>query len=73
MQGVRQLGKWYVLDSSADARVWTTEPHVIPAWERPKPKCVRPCTQPLIVGEANRVDEVVAALPAAVWRRMTVA
>src|SRR5262249_16951880 len=26
VQGVRQLGKWYVLDSSADARVWTSEP-----------------------------------------------
>ena len=23
VQGVRLLGKWYVLDSSADARVWT--------------------------------------------------
>ena len=32
-----------------------------------------PCTQPLVVGEARRVDEVVAALPAAAWRRLTVA
>ncbi|QDV34391.1 IS701 family transposase [Tautonia plasticadhaerens] len=30
VQGVRQLGKRYVLDSSADARVWTGEPQVIP-------------------------------------------
>jgi SRSO17 transposase len=29
VQGVRLLGKWYVLDSSADARIWTTEPQVV--------------------------------------------
>jgi SRSO17 transposase len=73
VQGVRLLGKWYVLDSSADARVWTTEPQVIPPEERPRPKRGRPCTQPLVVGEARRVDEVVAALPAAAWRKLTVA
>lgn len=73
VQGVRQLGKWYVLDSSADARVWTTEPQVIPPEDRPKPKRGRPCPQPLVIGEARRVDEVVAALPATAWRRLTVA
>lgn len=73
VQGVRLLGKWYVLDSSADARVWTTEPQVIPPEGRPEPKRGRPCTQPLVVGEARRVDEVVAALPASAWRRLTVA
>jgi len=73
VQGVRQLGKWYVLDSSADARVWTTEPRVIPAEERPKPRRGRPYTQPLVIGEARRVDEVIAALPAGAWRRLTVA
>jgi SRSO17 transposase len=73
VQGVRQLEKWYVLDSSADARVWTAEPRVIPADERPKPKRGRPCTQPLVVGEPQRVDEVVAALPAGARRRPTVA
>jgi SRSO17 transposase len=73
VQGVRLLGKWYVLDSSADARVWSTEPRVIQPEDRPKPKRGRPCTQPLVVGEAERVDEVVAALPAAAWRRLTVA
>ncbi len=73
VQGVRELGKWYVLDSSADARVWTAEPRVIPPEQRPRPKRGRPCTQPLVVGEARRVDEVVAALPANAWRRLTVA
>jgi SRSO17 transposase len=74
VQGVRQLGKWYVLDSSADARVWTRPPQVIPAEQRPKAKRGgRPCTQPLVVGEAKRVDEVIAALPEKSWRRLTVA
>ncbi len=31
VRGVRGLGKWYVVDSSADARVWLSEPKVIPA------------------------------------------
>lgn len=73
VQGLRQLGKWYVLDSSADARVWTTEPQVIPPEGRPKPKRGRPCTRALVVGEARRVDEVVAALPATAWHRLIVA
>jgi SRSO17 transposase len=73
VQGVRLLSKWYVLDSSADARVWTVEPRVIPAEQRPRPARGRPPTQPLVVGEARRVDEVVAALPAGAWRRLTVA
>jgi SRSO17 transposase len=72
VRGVRQLGKWYVVDTSADARVWTAEPQVIPAEQRSKPRRGRPCTQPLIVGEAKRVDEVVAALPTKAWRRVTV-
>jgi SRSO17 transposase len=71
VQGVRQLGKWYVLDSSADARVWLEEPRVIPPEERPRRG--RRCTQPLVIGEAKRVDEVAAALPAGAWRRLTVA
>ncbi len=73
VQGVRQLGKWYVVDTSADARVWTEQPQVIPPGQRPRPKRGRPCTQPLVVGVAKRVDEVIAALPAKAWRRVTVA
>jgi SRSO17 transposase len=71
VRGVRQLQKWYVVDSSADARVWTKEPRVIPADERPR-RGGRPCTPPLVEGESRRVDAVVAALPANAWRRMSV-
>jgi SRSO17 transposase len=70
-QGVRALGKWYVLDSSADARVWTAEPTVVPAGR--KPARGRPTTKPRVVPKPVRVDEVVAGLPAGAWRRVTVA
>lgn len=74
VQGVRELGKWYVVDTSADARVWTEEPQVIPAGARPRSQPGgRPCTRPRIVGKPRRVDEVVAALPEAAFRRVVVA
>jgi SRSO17 transposase len=73
VQGVRQLSKWYVVDTGCDTRVWTEEPQVISAEQRAKPKRGRPCTQPLVVGEAKRVDEVIAALPEKAWRRVSVA
>lgn len=70
-QGVRALGKWYVLDSSADARVWTAEPAVVPPGR--KPARGRPTTKPRVTTKPARVDEVAAALPAGAWRRVTVA
>lgn len=71
-QGVRALGKWYVLDTSSDARVWTTEPEVIPAGRKPPGKG-RPTTNPKVATKPERVADVVAALPAGAWRRLTVA
>jgi len=70
-RGVRALGKWYVLDSSADARVWTAEPVVIPPGR--KAARGRPTTTPAVATTPARVDEVVAGLPASAWRRVTVA
>jgi SRSO17 transposase len=70
-QGVRALGKWYVMDSSADARVWTTEPEVIPPGR--KPARGRATTTPKVTTKPVRVDEVVAGLPVSAWRRVTVA
>lgn len=72
VQGVRALGKWYVVDTSADARVWTEEPRVIPPSERRQPPRGRTPTRPQVLGTARRVDEVVAALPATAWRRASV-
>ena len=73
VQGIRDLGKWYVLDVTSDTYVWTEEPKVIPPEQRPKLSRGRPHTQPLVVGESQPVAEVIAALPAKAWRRITVA
>src|ERR1700733_601978 len=73
VQGVRQLGKWYVLDVSSEAHVWTKQPQVIPPEQRPKQGRGRSYTQPLVIGESEQVDQVVAALPAIAWHRVTVA
>lgn len=70
-QGVRALGKWYVLDSSADARVWTAEPEVVPPGR--KPARGRTTTKPAVATKPARVDEVAAGLPDSAWRRVTVA
>lgn len=72
VQGVRALGKWYVLDISCDTQVWTEQPQVIPAEKRPRPKRGRVPTKPVVVGDRRRVDQIVAALPATAWRRVVV-
>lgn len=69
-QGVRALGKWYVPDSSADTRVWATEPEVIPPGR--KPARGRATTKPKVATKPVRVDRV-ANRPASAWRRGTVA
>jgi SRSO17 transposase len=73
VQGVRQLGKWYVLDTSSEAYVWTEEPRVIPPEQRPKPSRGRPHARPLVLGTSQQVVDVIAALPSDAWRRITVA
>lgn len=74
VQGVRELGKWYVVDTSSDARVWTEQPRVIAAEQRPRSKRGgRPHTQPKVLDASKRVDEVVAQLPADAFRRIVVA
>jgi SRSO17 transposase len=71
VQGVRGLGKWYVVDTSADARVWLSEPEVIPAGTKGPRGRTR--TQPRVATKPERVDEVVARLPAKAWKRIVVA
>jgi SRSO17 transposase len=71
VQGVRGLGKWYVVDSSADARVWLTEPTVIAAGT--KAARGRATTRPKVATKPERVDEVVARWPAKAWKRIVVA
>jgi SRSO17 transposase len=71
VQGVRGLGRWYVVDTSADARVWLTEPEVIPAGTQ-GPRG-RPTAQPKASTQPERVDAVAARLPARAWKRVVVA
>jgi SRSO17 transposase len=71
VQGVRGLGKWYVVDTSADARVWLSEPEVIPAGT--KGPRGRATTQPRVATKPERVDEAAARLPAKAWKRVVVA
>ncbi len=71
VQGLRDLGQWYVVDTSAVAHVWLTEPEVIPAGT--KGPRGRASTQPRVTTKPERVDEVVARLPAKAWKRIVVA
>jgi SRSO17 transposase len=73
VQGLRDLGKCYVLDVSSDNHVWIEEPQVIPPEQRPKLSRGRPHVHPLVVGESQPVSEVIAALPENAWRRIKVA
>lgn len=70
-RGVRALGKWYALDVSVIARVWTAEPEVTPPGH--KPARGRATTKPRAATRPVRVDEAAAGLPASAWRRVTVA
>lgn len=71
VQGIRALGKWYVVDTSADARVWTEEPEIIPAGAK-GPRGWR-LAKPRVRSKPERVDVVAARLPSNAWRRVVVA
>jgi SRSO17 transposase len=71
VQGVRGLGKWYVVDSSADARVWVSEPEVLPAGT--KGARGRATSRPHVTTKPERVDAVIARLPERAWSRVVVA
>jgi SRSO17 transposase len=71
-RGLRALGLRDVLDSSSDARVWTSEPEMIPAGTKPPGKG-RPTTSAKPATQPERVADVAARLPASAWRRLTVA
>jgi SRSO17 transposase len=72
VQTVRALGKWYVLDSSADARVWTQEPKRRPLGQV-GPRGGRLTTVGKAFSKPVPVGEAVAKLSSSAWRRITVA
>src|SRR5262249_17000610 len=52
-RGVRALGKRYALDSPSDARVWTSEPEIMPAGTKPPGKG-RPTANPKPAPQTQR-------------------
>jgi SRSO17 transposase len=71
VQGLRALDQWYVVDTSANAWVWLSEPEVIPAGGKGPGN--RTLKNPRVTTKPQRVDEVVKQLPAKAWKRITVA
>jgi len=72
VQGVRALGKWYVLDVSSEAHVWLTQPELRNSGEpgsgrRHSAKAAKASTKPISVPEA------IAQLSPSAFRRITVA
>lgn len=72
VQGVRALGKWYVLDVSSEAHVWLSQPELRNSGEsgsgrRHSAKAAKATTKPISVAEAA------AQLSPAAFRRVTVA
>lgn len=72
LQGLRSLGKWYVVDISSEARVWLTEPTRRPVGQV-GPNGGRPTKNPKAVEKPIKVVEAAATLPASAWKRITVA
>ena len=64
VQGVRGLGKWYVLDVSSAAHVWLRQPK--PGKPGPRGGRTKPNTKPISVAEAA------ARLPSSAFARITV-
>jgi SRSO17 transposase len=64
VQGVRELGKWYVLDVSSEAYVWVDQPQ----FGKPGPRGGRAAPKT----KAISVPEAASQLPPSAFRRITV-
>lgn len=71
VQGVRALGKWYVLDTSCDARVWTSKPQ-LRRLGHSSARGGRPRTRIQAKQKPQTVGEVIDQLPSTAWKRMSV-
>jgi len=71
VQGVRELGKWYVLDTSSDARVWLSKPRMRKTG-RSGSHGGRPRTRAKAVKKPIPVTEAIAKLSKSDFRRVTV-
>lgn len=70
VQTVRALQKWYVVDVSSEARVWTTRPEMRPIGQTTGG---RPTKNPKPLTKPRSVTDLVAELPITAWHRRTVA
>jgi len=68
----RELGKWYVVDTSSEARVWLEQPRLRPTGDVGR-RGGRPAKQPKAIDKPITVAEAAASLSASAWRRVTVA
>lgn len=71
LQTVRELGKWYVVETSCDGRVWTSQPKLRSVGKTSR-KGGRPTTKTKPLTKPQRVDELIATLPKSAWKRMSV-
>jgi SRSO17 transposase len=71
VQGVRELGKWYVLDTSSDARVWLSKPRSRKVGAS-GPRGGRPRTKAKAVSKPITVAEAAAGLSPSAFTRITV-
>jgi SRSO17 transposase len=67
---VRDLNKWYVLDVSSEAHVWTSQPEMRPVGQS---NGGRPTKHPKPLTKPRPVPELVREIPASAWKRMTIA
>jgi SRSO17 transposase len=70
LRTMRELQKWYVLDISSEAHVWTSQPQMRPMGQTTGG---RPTKNPKPLTKPRPVTEVVGELPASAWKRLTIA
>ena len=71
VQGVRELGKWYVLDTSSEARVWLSKPRRRKVG-RSGPRGGHPRTKAKAMSKPISVAEAAAGLSPSAFTRLTV-
>jgi len=69
---LRALEKWYVLDGTSEARVWTARPEMRPAGTS-TPKGGRLTKSPMPQTKPRRVGDLGAEIPADAWTRRSIA
>lgn len=71
VQGIRALQKWYVLDTSSEARVWLRRPRMRQVG-RVGQRGGRPTTNAKPLSKPIAVADAIASLPPSAFRRITV-